>query len=800
MFALRRFFVFVLLWFVQGAHAAREFAGTPPLPTKEPQEERFLPERLSVADEVVKDAVEHKNVPGAVLLIARDGNVVLRKAYGFAGARPQTRAMREDTVFDLASLTKLFTATAAMRLLEEGKIALDAPVANYLPAFKNVADATGERAQITIRHLMTHSAGFPAGGAYAGKTRTVAQITEEIAASPHKYAPGTQFLYSDFSFITLGAVIEAVSGQTLDAYCHDIIFAPLGMKDTAFRPQGELAQRAASTSPDADLPELRGKVHDPTAAALNGVAGSAGIFSTADDLAKFCQMFLNGGEYGGARILKPETVALMTSKQSPFAGSARGLGFDLDSPYSIRGALPPGSFGHTGFTGTSLWIDPLTKSFIVLLANGVHGKPPVVLTPLRRMVSSIVAASFADLSLGPGRLSSTLPKSLEESVQVQTGLDVLMAENFKRLEGKKVGIVCNHTAVDRKGNHLVDSVFANKNVSIVALFSPEHGIRGALDESIKSSTDEKTGLKIYSLYDTGLTPETRYRATPEMLTGIDTLVFDVQDIGVRYYTYISTLGYLLESAAKNKIKVLVLDRPNPLGGLTVEGPLLNAESASFIGYHTMPISHGMTIGELALMFNAERKIGADIEVVKMPNWNRRLLFDQTGMTWVNPSPNIRNVRQAAIYPGVGILEGMPISVGRGTDAPFEVIGAPWMDGVALAENLNARRLAGVSFAPTRFTPVSSKFKNEECSGVQIMLWDRRLCRPTELGIHLADALARLFPEKMDAKTLEIMHRWIGNKTIPAQIAQGTPPEEIIASWSKDVDAWLARRKAFLLYS
>lgn len=801
MFFLRRVLpVVLLLCCAPLAHAAREFADTPSLPLVEPAQERFLPERLSVAEELIKDHIAHKNVPGAVLLIARDGKIVWRQAYGFAGLRPQTRPMREDTVFDLASLTKLFTATAAMRLIEEGKIGLDAPVSQYLPAFKNVNDPSGERAQITIRHLLTHSAGFPAGGAYAGKTRTIGQISEEIAASAHKYAPGTQFLYSDFSFITLGAVIEAVSGQTLDAYCHDVIFAPLGMKDTAFKPSGELAQRAASTSPEDDLPALRGKVHDPTAAALGGVAGSAGIFSTADDLSKFCQMFLNGGEYGGARILKPETVALMTSKQSPFAGSARALGFDLDSAYSIRGALPPGSFGHTGFTGTSLWIDPTTKSFIVLLANGVHGKPPAVLTPLRRMVSNVVAASFADLPLGPGRLATTLPKSLEEYAQVQTGLEVLEAENFKRLEGHKVGIVCNHTAVDRKGNHLVDMMFANKNVEIVALFSPEHGIRGALDESIKNSSDEKTGLKIYSLYDTGQTLDTRYRATPAMLTGIDTLVFDIQDIGVRYYTYSTTLGYLLEAAAKSKIKVLVLDRPNPLGGLTVEGPLLDKDSASFIGYHTMPISHGMTIGELALMFNAERKIGADVEVVKMPNWNRRILFDQTGIPWVNPSPNIRNVRQAAVYPGVGILEGMPISVGRGTDTPFEVIGAPWIDGVALADNLNARRLPGVSFAPTRFTPTSAKFKNEVCNGIQIMLWDRRICRPTELGIHLADALARLFPQQMDAKTLGIMHRWIGNKTIPKQIAEGTAPEEIIASWSKDVDAWLARRKAFLLYS
>lgn len=789
-------FALLLHFPCNGTHAQQNSA-PPPLSTKTASELNILPERLAVADALVSEAVEKKGVPGAVLLVGRNGAVAFRKAYGFAGLRPEKRAMEENTVFDVASLTKTFVATAVMRLIEEGKIELDAPVGRYLPAFDR---AGGDRARITIRHLMTHSAGLPAGGAYAGKTRTTAQIIEEIATSPQKSPPGTQFLYSDFSFITLGAVIEAVSGQSLDVYCRQTIFEPLGMSETSFRPQGELAVRVAATTPGNDTPESRGKVHDPTSAALNGVAGSAGIFSTADDLARFCQMLLNGGEYAGRRILKPQTVALFTSKQSPVTGSARALGFDLDSPYAIRGALPPGSFGHTGFTGTSLWVDPITQTFVVLMTNAVHANPPIgAVTPLRRAVSSVVVASLADWPTGPGRLAATLPKSLEDYMQVQTGLEVLEAENFKRLEGRKVGILCNHTAVNRRGRHLVDMMFANKNIQIVALFSPEHGIRGALDESVKNSVDEKTGLKVYSLYDTALPKEQRYRPTAEMLQGIDTLVFDIQDIGSRYYTYISTLGYLLEAAAPQKIKVMVLDRPNPLGGLSVEGPLLDTQFASFIGYHTMPISHGMTIGELALMFNAERKIGADIEVVKMPNWNRRMLFDQTGLPWVNPSPNIRNVREAALYPGVGFLEIMPISVGRGTDAPFEVIGAPWIDGVALADNLNARRLPGVSFTPTRFTPVSSKHKGVECGGVQIMLWDRRLCRPSELGIHLADALARLFPEQMDAKTLGLMQTMIGNASIPAALAKGTPPEEIIASWSKDVDAWLTRRKPFLLY-
>jgi uncharacterized protein YbbC (DUF1343 family)/CubicO group peptidase (beta-lactamase class C family) len=775
---------FLLLLCTLPVHAA-------PLPSKEPATLGFLPERLAVADGLVTEAVEKKGVPGAVLLIGRGGAIAFRKAYGLAGARPELRAMTTDTIFDVASLTKPLVSAALMKLIEERKIELDAPVSRYLPAFSKEG-----KAQITIRHLMTHGAGLKAGGAYAGRKLTTAQIIEEIAASPQLSPPGAQFLYSDFSFITLGAVVEAVTGQSLNDYCRETIFGPLGMNNTGFLPT---APGIASTSSGDDVPDSRGKVHDPTAAALGGVAGHAGIFSTADDLARFCQMILNGGELDGVRILKPQTVALWTSKQSPFIGSARALGWDLDSAYSIRGALAPGSFGHTGFTGTSLWIDPQTRTFVILLTNAVHAKPAIgAITPLRRLVSSAVAASFADWSPGPGRLAA-LPASLEDFVSVQTGLEVLSAENFKRLEGRNIGVVCNHTAVDRQGRHLVDLLTQNKALNVVALFAPEHGIRGEVDATVDNSVDAQTGLKIYSLYNTQLPPEQRYRPSDEMLRGIDTLVFDIQDIGTRYYTYISTLGYILEAAAPRKIKVIVLDRPNPLGGLATDGPLIENELQSFVGYHEMPIQHGLTIGEMALLFNSERKIGADLEIVKMPNWNRRLMHDQIGLPWVNPSPNIRNVRQAALYPGIGYLEFMPISVGRGTDTPFEIVGAPWIDGVALAQNLNARRLPGISFTPTRFTPTASKHKGALCGGVQIHLWDRRIYRPVEIGIHIADALARLYPDQMNATTLELMHKLIGSKTLPQQIAAGTPPETIIAAWQDDAAKWRTRRTPFLLY-
>lgn len=776
-----------------GATSGATFNTTPPLPERNPKEIGLLPDRLAVADRLVAEAVQRDGVPGAVLIVGRHGAVALRKAYGSAALRPLVRPMTLDTVFDLASLTKpVATTTAAAQLLEQGRIDLDAPVARYLPAF---AQAGGDKARLTIRDLMTHASGLPADGPYAGRTLTMAQIIPDIAAMPQVTPPGTAFLYSDLSYITLGAVIEAVTGETLDAYCRDHVFAPLGMKDTTYKPTGALSDRTAATTAGDETPEHRGKVHDPTAAALGGVAGHAGVFSTGDDLARFCQMMLNGGEYDGHRVLQPETVALITSKQSRFEGNDRGLGWDLDSGYSIRGALPPGSYGHTGFTGTSMWIDPSTGTFVLLLTNAVHnpGHSRVVI-PLRRALSDAVAAAIV-----PGPAGEMTPSGTGEESFVQTGLEVLERENFKRLEGKKVGVVCNATSVDREGRHLVDLLLKNKSVNVVALFGPEHGIRGEHDETIGNSLDPTTGLKVYSLYDTRLPAEDRYRPSAEMLQGIDTLVFDIQDIGVRYYTYITTLGYVMEAAAKHKIKVIVLDRPNPLGGLRVEGPNLQPEYRSFAGYHDMPITHGMTIGELALLFNAERKIGADVEVVKMVHWDRRLLYDETGLPWVNPSPNIRNVREAALYPGIGFLEGLPLSVGRGTDTPFEVIGAPWIDGLALARDLNHRGLPAVSFVPTRFTPVSSKYRGEACGGVQILLWNRHLCPPSELGIYLADALIRRYPDHLNGETLHALRGMIGNAAIPEALAKGTPPETIIASWAGDVEEWYRRRAAYLLY-
>lgn len=748
------------------------------------------PANFARVDELVREAVEKNRVPGAVVLIGHRGRVALQRAYGYAGARPQTRAMTLETIFDLASLTKpVATSTAAMLLVEEGKIELDAPISKYLPVFDD-----GDKAKITVRHLLTHTAGFVAGGAYWGKTRTNEQMLDDIVASNLRSLPGEKFLYSDFSFVTLGAVIEAASGQPLDQFCRERIFMPLGLNDTFFRRNEtaltpQVLSRVAATTADDDTTETRGLVHDPTARAMGGVAGHAGLFSTANDLARFSRMVLNGGELDGKRVLKPETVRMWLALQTPGLPGERTLGWDMASPYSVRGALSPASFGHTGFTGTSLWIDPASQTFIILLTNSVHAKPsasPIVI-PLRRAVSNAVAAAVAPAS------------PVVANNGVRTGLEILVAEDFKRLEGKKIGVVCNHTAVDKQFRHLVD-LMVEKKLNIVALFGPEHGIRGDVDEGISgSSIDAKTGLKVYSLYDYKVPKETRFRPTSEMLEGIDTLVFDIQDIGSRYYTYITTLGYVMEEAAKHKIKVIVLDRPNPIGGNLIEGPDLDVKFASLAAYHNMPISHGLTIGELALLFNAERKIGADLEVVKMTGWTRDMLFDQTGLPWLNPSPNMRSVRQAWLYAGVGFLEVLPISVGRGTDTPFELIGAPWLDATTVAADLNARKLPGVSFVPTRFTPTTREFKGVLCQGIQIFLWDRAACRPAELGVQIADAMVRRHPDRLTAKVLSATRGMIGNENAATMLVRGDSPSAIIASWRGDVEAWKKRRAPFLLY-
>jgi uncharacterized protein YbbC (DUF1343 family)/CubicO group peptidase (beta-lactamase class C family) len=718
-------------------------------------------------------------------------------------------AMTLDTIFDLASLTKVVaTTTSVMILIEEGKIGLNDRVASFIPGFERYG-----KGGITIRHLLTHVSGLrpdvDLAEVWTGSETALNLAIEEVPTA----APGTRFVYSDINFFVLGDIVRRVTGVPLDRFSHDRIFAPLGMTDTAFAPHESSQKRVAPTEscgpfawpcqgPDMKL--LRGVVHDPTARRMGGVAGHAGLFSTAADLATFCRMLLGGGAYRGTRILSPLTVAKMTSPATPAdQRNTRGLGWDIDSPFSSnRGELMPiGSFGHTGFTGTSLWLDPQSGLFVVFLSNRVHPDGKGDVTALRGRVTTIAASALTSPSLlresqftGADFGPSGPPPAALRGQPVLTGIDVLRSDGFALLKGKRVGLVTNQTGRARDGATTIDLLHNSSSSAghtLVALFSPEHGIRGVLEASVPSTTDEKSGLPIYSLYG-----DTR-RPTDAMLQGIDTLVIDLQDIGARFYTYTTTMAYAMEEAAKRKIPVVVLDRPNPIDGFQIEGPTLDETELGFTGYFSpMPVRHGMTLGELAQLFNAENRLGADLTVVAMKNWRRDAWFDQSGLPWTNPSPNMRNLIQATLYPGIGAIEGTNLSVGRGTDTPFEQLGAPWIDGVGFSEALNARAVPGVTFYPVRFTPASSKYAEEECQGVFMVVTDRLALRPVRLGIEIAAMLHKLYGAKFD---LEAAARLFGSKEGLSRIRAGDDPQAIASSWAPGEARWRLLRAKYLLY-
>ena len=489
---------------------------------------------------------------------------------------------------------------------------------------------------------------------------------------------------------------------------------------------------------------------------------------------------------------------------------------DIDTSFSTnRGDLfPLGSFGHTGFTGTSLWIDPASEMFVVFLSNRVHPDGKGDVGPLRGRVASIAAGAVTDLALVArarlelsqyyerltadlGRFTASREQALAMSAglniadsPVLTGIDVLARDGFKQLAGMRVGLVTNQTGRDRAGRSTIDVLNKATNVKLVALFSPEHGIRGAADDKVSDSKDEQTGLPIYSLYG-----ETR-RPKPEQLKDLDALVFDVQDIGTRFYTYIATLGYVMEEAAKAKLPVFVLDRPNPIAGLEIEGPVADADKFSFTAYHAIPVRHGMTIGELAKLFNQERGIGCDLRVVEIVGWRRSMWLDETNLSWVNPSPNMRSLTEATLYPGIGLLETTNVSVGRGTDTPFEVVGAPWIDGQQLALYLNNQSIAGVRFVPLRFTPASSVFKGEECGGVNIIITDRAKFRSVRSGLELAVALRKLYPAQWKVDSYA---RLLVNADALERLKHGDSAGEIARSWSERLEEFRKARARVLLY-
>ena len=744
-----------------------------------PKAPSFDPAITAEIDARIAQAIAEHKIPGGIYYLEQRGKVY-EKVYGNRALVPAVEPMTADTIFDAASITKVVATTPSIWLLiQRGKIGIDDPVQKFIPEFPY--------ADVTIRHLLTHTSGLRPDldlkDPWSGYDTAMQLIMKEQLVNK----PGFVFRYSDINFELLGEIVRRVSGEPLDVFAKKEIFEPLGMTDTDFRPimpgavgeidiDGHPTARIAPTEP-VDGVMLRGVVHDPTARRMGGVAGHAGLFITAHDLAKYCRMLLRGG----SPIFKPEIVEQMTRVQSPAnVAIKRAGGFDIDSSFSKpRGDMfPIGSYGHTGFTGGFFWIDPSSKTFFIFLSNRVHpnGKGNVV--PLQRELGALSARAVGYTTPVLSRVRWPVGSLADAS----NGIDVLVSQHYAPLRGMRLGLITNHTGIDRAGNPTIDLLRSAPDVTLVSLFSPEHGIRGTADENVGDTTDPVSGLPIYSLYG-----ETR-KPKPEELQNIDALVYDIQDIGCRFYTYPATMLNAMQAAADAKKKFIVLDRIDPIGGDGVEGPLLKGD-VDFVGWHPVVVRYGMTIGELARMFRDELHIDVDLDVVQVRGWTPRALWqDEAGQPWINTSPNMRSLTGAGLYPGIGLMESA-ISVGRGTATPFEVLGAPYIDGNALIAALPP--MPGVTLTPIHFTPDASVFAGKECGGVRVAITDRKALRPVALGVAIATTLHRLYPNEF---SVDKMQRLVRDPATMDAIRNGTPID-----WSPDEAAFKARREKYLLY-
>jgi uncharacterized protein YbbC (DUF1343 family) len=740
----------------------------PPLRVEPAPPETEVDARFAGVDSAVTAAIEAGQMPGCVLLIGRHDEVLLRKAYGSRAVLPERQPMTIDTVFDLASLTKpLATSTSVMILVERGKIDLKAPASRYVPELARLTP-------FTVEQLLLHTSGLPAGtpmSDYAGSSPTdrsaLMQKLGQSLAGKVKTQPGEKFLYSDVGFIVLEEIVHRTSGKDLATFTRDEIWTPLGMTETGFLPAPELRARAAPTE-QRDGEWMKGDVHDPRAFKMGGVAGHAGVFSTADDLSRFARALLAKGTLDGKHLVSEKTFESWTSRRETSSGG-RALGWDRDSRFATHrsSVLSTRAFGHGGFTGTALWIDPGKDLYVVFLSNRVHPDGKGAVNPL--------VAEVATMAI--------------DATETKTGIDVLRAESFERLSGARVGLVTNASARAKDGTSTIDVLRAAPNMTLAAIFSPEHGIQALAEGKIADGSYR--GVPVYSLYGERSSP------TSTTLDGIDTLVFDLQDAGARFYTYASTMKLAMRVAAEKKLRFVVLDRPNPIGGLEVAGPMLEASLAgSFVNHHALPVRHGMTLGELAGLFADDDKLDVRLEIVRMQNWNRRQYFDHTGLTWVSPSPNLRSVEEVVLYPAVGLLESTNLSVGRGTDMPFEVIGAPYVDGEALARNVSARGVPGLEVEPVTFTPKASPHQGKACKGVRLRVTDRATFDPVRAALAMALAMQQLHPTEWD---LEHVERMLQCKAALDGVKSGANLDAIAATWAAPLASFVRKRERFLLY-
>ena len=748
-------------------------------------------------DAVLTDLITREAFPGAVLAVGHRGTLAHLRPHGRLAYADDAAPAVSDTIYDLASLTKVVaTTTMAMILVDEGRLDLDKAVGDYLPRF-----AGAGKDRVTVRHLLTHSSGVdwwaPLYEELEGKAAYVARIQQMDLV----YEPGSKTVYSDLGLILLGEVLERVAGQPLDVFARQRIFRPLGMADTMFRPPAQLHPRIAPTEHDPWRGRvLRGEVHDENAFALGGVAPHAGLFSTAGDLARFAQMMLNGGVFEHRRIISRSTVAEFT-RLAGVPDSSRALGWDTKSPegYSSAGSLFSGrSFGHTGFTGTSLWIDPERELFVILLTNRVHPtRANKLIREARPAIADAVVRALADPGTSDAAPEPPPPAREPETATVKVGLETLAAGQVAWLQGKRLGLVVHRASVTLDGRHAID-VLQAAELDVVRLFTPEHGLRGeaAAGQAVSGGQDPVSGLPVVSLYGE------RRRPSPQDLAGLDTLVFDLQGAGVRFYTYVSTMIHCLEAAAEAGIEFVVLDRPNPLGGERIEGPVSAPRDqvpASFVNLAPGPLVHGLTLGEMARHVNFGLDHPAQLRVVPMSGWQRWMSWADTGRPWVPPSPNLRTAEAALAYPGTALLEATNLSEGRGTAAPFLLLGAPWMrpDQIKIA-------VPGFTLDRARFTPTAStaapapRHQDQQCAGLRVRVTDGAAAQPYRLGLELLAVLSQ-HPEFAWRREGAALTWLLGTDRVGEQLRRQQPVDAILAGDRADHEAWRTARRASLLY-
>jgi SSS family transporter len=872
---------------------------------------------FSEVSTLINQAIAEKKLPGAVVLIGHDNKVVFEHAYGNRALEPTIEPMTEDTIFDMASLTKVIvTTTAVLQLYDQHKIDLDAPVAKYLPEF-----AQNGKDTITVRELLTHYSGLPPdidlkddwGLAAPDKAEGIRRAMASVPDGP----PGLNFKYSDINFITLGYLVETISGEPLDVYAREHIFSPIGMIQSAYHPFAKTCgpsravgsaieagpkpigrigivcppatwspysldpqtaptahddQGTAATNPDFDH-LLRGTVHDPTTRRMGGVAGHAGVFSTAHDMSLFCQALLDKLLHNtGPFPVSQATLKMATSPNEPATAvntatiftpagettkgvASHGLGWDLNTAYSRpRGSIfpittreHPGSFGHTGFTGTSLWIDPTSDTYVILLANAIHPRGAAPISHLRADVATAAAkalgleasryskASALDLSSGGKELG------FQPLGQTQTGIDVLESTSFAALKTLaashgghlRLGLLSNQSSLDAQGKRTIDILYAatkaNPELELKTLFAPEHGLAAHQDtEHLTAESDPAIGIPVISLYGPKASDKHPKQAD---LKQLDAVVIDLQDAGTRFWTYETLTGYFLEACAEAKIPVIILDRPNPLGGVSVQGPTSDVGSENYNDFMPIPLRHGLTLGELARYFNANAveaqykpdlldarsvQIGPDtaepkpaatrpglhaqVIVVSMNHWTRNELWAQTQLAWTPPSPNLKSPMANILYPGVGLTEQTNISVGRGTETPFENLGAPWIDAQALAAYLSARKIDGIQITPTQITIADDAnhypSHGQTIPAIHFQVTDPKRFDSPEFGIELLAALHHLYPAQFK---IDLAKNLLVNAATLDALKSGADPRDIAKSWSAGIESFEQARKPYLLY-